>query len=170
MDRVPYKKWTMVKVGIDNGVSGTISIFDGDSLLLFKPIPTTKVLNYTKKVGYITRIDVEELKSTILSLVGGLRIDVVNIERPMVNPGRFKASVSAIRALEATCIALEQLGLGYKFVDSKEWQKRYLPSGIKGAPKLKEASMLKGIQLYPQFEESIKKHGDADSIFIALID
>lgn len=154
------------RVGIDNGVSGAVAIIIEGVAELYET-PTVKVLNYTKKKGYVNRIDVDRLKELLGKCVQYQ--PVVKIERPMVNPGRFKASVSAIRALEATCIALEQLGLGYEFVDSKEWQKEFLPSGVKGSAQLKEASTLKGIQMFPYLKEQIEKQKDADALFIALI-
>ena len=52
------------------------------------------------------------------------------IERPMINPTRWVASTSALRCLEATEIVLEELQIPYQFIDSKEWQKVLLPSGL----------------------------------------
>lgn len=157
----------MIRIGIDNGVSGSIGIVGDGEAKLF-PTPVFKTLNYTKKKGYINRVDVDKLKALLepYSSLGS----IVKIERPMVNPGRFKASLSAIRALEATSVALEQLGLGYVIVDSKEWQGEFLPSGIKGAANLKKASALKGVQMFPNLKDEIKKQGDADSLFIAMLD
>lgn len=55
----------------------------------------------------------------------------VLLERPMVNPGRFVATGSALRALEATVIVLEQLRLQPPYIDSNEGQKALLPAGLK---------------------------------------
>lgn len=156
----------MIKIGIDNGVSGSIGIIGEGRAELF-PTPIFKTLNYTKKKGNISRVDVESMKEILKPYSKG---GIVKIERPMVNPGRFKASLSAIRALEATSIALEQLGLGYVIVDSKDWQNKYLQKGIKGAANLKKASKLRGIQMFPHLEEVINKIGDADALFIAMLD
>ena len=52
---------------------------------------------------------------------------MASIERPMVNPKRFEATVSALRALEATLIVLESLNIGKEYCDSKGWQKALLP-------------------------------------------
>src|SRR5690554_3644941 len=82
-----------IKIGIDNGVTGSIAIIDGDEVKLY-PTPVFKTVNYTKKVGNITRIDYQELRD-ILRPYAQYR-PIAKIERPMVNPGRFKASISAI--------------------------------------------------------------------------
>ena len=87
------------------------------------------------------------------------------LERPMVNPGRFKATISAIRCLEATVIALESLYIPYMYIDSKEWQRSMLPDGIKGAPNLKKASLDIGNRMWPSLMNSKMK--DADSLLIA---
>ena len=157
----------MLKIGIDNGVTGSIAIINDNELQLHAT-PTKKVINYQKKKSNVTRVDVPKLKEILEPFKGS--ITIVNIERPMVNPTRFAASASALRALEATLIVLEELGLGYKFVDSKEWQKKYLQEGIKGANNLKKASLERGIQMFPSLEEEIRKQGDADAIFIAFLD
>lgn len=85
----------------------------------------------------------------------------VYIERPMVNPGRFKATVSALRCLEATLIVLEELNLAYEYEDSKGWQKAMLPAGLKGE-ELKEASVNVAKRIFPGL--AIK---DGDSLLMA---
>ena len=84
----------------------------------------------------------------------------------MVNPKRWAASVSAIRALEATLIIVELLEIPYIYVDSKEWQRELLPKGCKGDA-LKTASKDIGCRLFPQHKELIIKHKDADGILMA---
>ena len=91
----------------------------------------------------------------------------VFLERPMVNPGRFQATASALRAMEATLIVLEMFKLPLQYVDSKQWQKALLPSGIKGPAELKKASMDIGCRMFPHLSEIIKKQGDADGLLIA---
>jgi len=81
----------------------------------------------------------------------------------MVNPGRFQASISAMRALEATLNVLEFLELPHQYIDSKEWQKVMLPSGLKGADQMKKASQSIGKRLFP----SITCTPDADGLLIA---
>jgi hypothetical protein len=81
----------------------------------------------------------------------------------MVNSTRFNATLSAIRALEATLIALEQAQWPYEYIDSKEWQKELLPKGLKGSDELKNASLDIGKRLFPEL--NIKK--DADGLLIA---
>jgi hypothetical protein len=71
------------------------------------------------------------------------------IERSMINPMRWVASVSAIRCLEATEIILEELQIPYQFIDSKEWQKVLLPSGLKG-DQLKKAADDVAKRLFPK--------------------
>jgi hypothetical protein len=81
----------------------------------------------------------------------------------MVNSTRFNATLSAIRALEATLIALEESQFPYEYIDSKEWQKLLLPKGLKGSDELKKASLDVGKRMFPELE--IKK--DADGLLIA---
>jgi hypothetical protein len=152
-------------IGIDNGVSGSIGILTGDESYFFK-IPTKSEQSYTKTKKNITRISVIEF-TTLLKNLDVLENTCVVIERPMVNPGRFTATLSAMRALEATIIVLEQLQLPYLYLDSKEWQKSLLPSGIKGSPELKKASLDIGKRLFPHLGEEIQKQKDADGLLIA---
>lgn len=149
----------MTYVGIDNGSSGTIAILS-DSLIHFGKVPTKKEFSYTKKKQKVTRIDTKKLKELLINLSDAK----VTIERPLVNPGRFKATVSGIRALEAVLIVVEELGYPVSYIDSKEWQKVLLP-GSKGK-QLKTHSLLVGNELFPEIQHF--KHPDRDGLLIAV--
>jgi hypothetical protein len=82
----------------------------------------------------------------------------------MVNPMRFLATTSALRALEATLIVIEQLELPYQYIDSKEWQKALLPHGLK-REELKKAAIDIAKRLFPQFTNL--SSGQADALLIA---
>ena len=156
---------TEIFVGIDNGVTGSIGIVR-KRFSNFIPIRTFKERNYTKEKQFITRIDVASLIRLIEDLINTGELTVA-IERPMVNPARFKATTSALRSLEAVMIALDLRGQPYSFIDSKEWQKGLLPEGTKGTENLKFQSLKKGRNLFPHLEEKIVKHKDADGLLIA---
>lgn len=159
MDKLISKAY----IGIDNGVSGSIGIINGIHIHVFKT-PIRKVLNYTKAKQWLNRIDGIALRKIFhLAPMGTFCL----VERPMVNPGRFKATVSALRALEATLIILEDLDIPYQYIDSKEWQKELLPSGLKGPEELKPASAEVACRLFPHLGEQIRKHKDGDGILIA---
>jgi hypothetical protein len=152
----------MIYIGIDNGVSGSIgTIRDTDNTVLFSRTPVSKRLDYTKKKSWCNRIEIGSLTEM---LRWGLDTNVATciIERPMVNPMRWIATKSALRALEATLIVLEDLEIPYRFIDSKEWQKALLPSGLKG-PELKLAAVEVAKRLYP----TIDCGKDADGLLIA---
>jgi hypothetical protein len=150
-----------VYLGVDNGISGSLGFLCEGRTPHWIPMPTRSELNYTKKKGYITRIDVVVLKG-LLELRCSPETTLVALERPMVNPGRFAATISPVRALEATLIVLEDLKLPYRYIDSKEWQKTQLPSGLKGE-ELKKASLDVGRRLWPYIDFK----GDCDSMLIA---
>jgi hypothetical protein len=156
-------------IGIDNGVSGSIGVITGDGVaLLFQRMPTFKDLNYTKKKSKITRIDTRALRLILQVLrdtdeAADFR---VFLERPMINPGRFKATVSAIRALEATLVVVERFKWSVQYVDSREWQSVMLPKGSK-AKALKKDSIFVGCRRFPKFKAIIKKQKDADGLLIA---
>lgn len=154
-------------IGIDNGVTGTIGVINKEGHVYdFFKTPVVKCLDYTKSKKYIHRIDCESLRKKFYVYKPDYEeLDVLAlIERPMVNPTRFVATTSALRALEATMIVLEELGIPYRFVDSKEWQRFLLPKGIKGSPELKQASKEVGKRLFPQIELN---HSDTDGLLIA---
>lgn len=152
-------------IGLDNGVTGSIGIVTPHSVHFIKT-PVKSEPSYTKKKQNITRIDFQRLIDALDVVPTGSRRRVM-IERPMVNPKMFKSTMSAIRALEATQCVLEHLGIGYEFIDSKEWVKALLPEGIKGTAELKAASAAIGKRLYPELSHEIDKHKDADGLLIA---
>ncbi len=155
-------------IGIDNGVTGTIGAIYNDHVRFIKT-PVFIEQNYTKAKANISRVDYQELHGWLGNLITEFNPESVFalIERPMLNPGRFKASISALRALEATLIAVERHLIAYDYIDSKKWQRELLAQGLKGPAELKADSKYKGIRLFPQFKEQIIKHKDADGLLIA---
>jgi len=149
-------------VGIDNGVTGSLA-FLLNGTTQFLPTPVFKQQSYTKKKQQISRID----WTALVEILAPWKPGRVFLERPFVNPHGFKATTSALRALEATLIAIETTGLSYQYVDSREWQKALLPAGIKGTADLKRASADIGCRLFPEHSDAIRKHRDADSLLIA---
>lgn len=160
-----HKLW----VGLDNGTTGSIACV-GECSTRCIETPIIKEQSYTKAKKIISRIDHLALKQWFLDIMGTTYKAsdlVVAIERPMINPLRFQASISAARSLEATLCVIEDLGIPHFYVDSREWQSKMLPKGLKGAPELKKASMDIGLRLFPEHEEVIRKHGDSDNLLIA---
>ena len=159
-----------VYIGIDNGVSGTVGIIDKDNEKSFYYKTPTKTQNsYTKKKSNVTRIDHEKFVEKLIECMDKYESPVIAfvlMERPMVNPGRFKPTISALMAYESVLIALEGLRLPYEIIDSRKWQKEFLPLDAKG-PELKKASLDVGKRLFPQHVETIEKHKDADGLLIA---
>lgn len=154
-----------IYIGIDNGVTGTIALIKEDETIFFKT-PVKKEQSYTKTKQNISRLDFMKLHELFSTYIAGNKSFAV-IERPGVNPARFKASISGVRCLEATIILLENMNIPFQYCDSKNWQKELLPAGIKGTPELKKASCDIGCRLFPEYEELISKHGDADALLIA---
>ena len=152
-----------VFIGIDNGVSGSIGIITEDGESKWVPTPTKSELSYTKAKQNITRIE-GNLLYDLFESYKGENVSVL-IERPMVNPMYFKSTLSAMRALEATLIVIERCGFSYSYIDSKEWQKGLLPTGLKGSEQLKPASLQIGKRLFPNID--FKKFIDADGMLIA---
>ena len=153
----------MIFIGIDNGVSGSIGIIDtiSEEVFYYKT-PVVKSLNYTKSKQWMNRIDVAELWN-ILKKYKGSNASIA-IERPMVNPMRFKASTSALRALEATLIVIERLQFSYRYLDSKEWQHVLLPKQLE-SNELKIASIEVCKRIFPKL--NLTGFKDADGILIA---
>jgi hypothetical protein len=152
----------VISVGIDNGVTGSLAVVKDGNLVLFAKTPTIKVPHYGKGKGKFQRVDAPRLRDLLFPFSS---CNVLRIERPMINPGRFAASVSAARAFEATLIVLEDLGMcAPTVVDSKAWQKKWLGA----CEDLKAESRLLAVSLFPKWEATITKHGDGDAVFLAL--
>jgi len=146
-------------IGVDNGTSGSIAILNNSAKLFKTPIKIEP--SYTKTKQSISRVNFPKLLK-ILELED--KNSIVILERPMVNPTRFKASASALRCLEATLIAIEQLGYSFMYCDSKNWQSELLPQGCK-KEELKPTSLAIGKRLFPHIDFTGFK--DADSLLIA---
>lgn len=159
-------------IGIDNGVTGTIAVL-GENLVYMMPMPVKTEQSYTKARQTITRIDYSKFQKHLYDLYS-LLIDRMNaignpdmlalLERPMVMPGRFKATLSAIRALESVLICLEYMDVPYRYIDSKEWQRQMLPQGT-DKKDLKKVSLEIGKRLFPSVD--FKRFHDADSLLMA---
>jgi hypothetical protein len=153
-------------IGIDNGSTGTIGILSDQHPPRFFPVPVKECAHYGRsKKGTTQRLDRGTL-AFMLKQEGHDPATVrVFLERPFT--GKFlNAVLPAHRFFEATLCVLEDLGLGRQTVDSRDWQKSFFPE-TQGSAELKRASMLRGIEMYPQFAVQIRKHGDADGLLIA---
>lgn len=152
----------MIYLGIDNGVTGSLGLVFEDDMAIYKPMPVVRCLNYTKSKQWLHRIDGVALRNYLQGVAPEIKMCLM--ERPMIMPGRWKATVSAIRALEATQTVLESLQIPYSFIDSKEWQRVLLPKGLE-KQELKDASHEVGRRLFPHVNWS--KWRDADGLLIA---
>jgi hypothetical protein len=152
-----------IYVGIDNGVTGSLGVIYPDGNYEFGKIPVKTEQSYTKKKQNITRIDNGKLQTIFSSLDSNV---FCLIERPMVNPGRWKATLSAIRCLESVLIVLEKFEIPYQYIDSKEWQRVLLPKGME-KEELKKASCDVACRLFPKEKMTICKHKDGDSLLMA---
>lgn len=150
-----------VFIGIDNGVSGAITILSESGFVhLHIKTPVKNCLNYTKKKAFHNRVNFTEMQDALFDNIGN-DAPFCMIERPMVHPGRWVATIFAIRCLEATEILLEELKIPYQFIDSKEWQKAMLPSGLV-KEQLKKAADDVAKRLFPTL-----KVVNSDSLLIA---
>lgn len=165
-------------VGIDNGTTGTIG-WVGEGVhptIIETPIRTEQ--SYTKSSKNTTRIDHERITALFKEIIGEHDPSevLVVMERPFTgsftkgkNGGRggFVANVSAARAFEVTLVLVEQARLPHEIVDSKQWQKVMLPTGVTGSDARKAASKDIGLRLFPDQAKVINKHKDADGLLIA---
>jgi hypothetical protein len=152
-------------VGIDNGVTGTIGIISGSEYHFFK-VPVKLGQDYTKKKQNVSRLECQAFSEILMEYTDVSAGRMAVMERPFVNPKGFRATASALRCMEAELIVLEMLGIPFEFIDSRAWQKYFLPTGARG-PELKTTSRDKGIQLFPAVEDNIRRFKDADGLLIA---
>lgn len=159
---------------IDNGNTGSMGWY-GEAGAGFCMVPVKTRMSHHVKPHKVKAVDGHALSciiSDIIKETGGGEGVIVCRERPMINPKRWKASLSASRSDEAETIALEAAGVPFIYVDSKTWQHGTLPSsGAKGVTSstLKAESMAEGLRLFPEFSALIKKHKDADGILGARV-
>lgn len=150
-------------IGWDNGSSGSIGILGFDKPRFLRPVVKAE-LSPGKKGGMIQRLDRRKTIDALHAFIGVASPRVI-LERPFT--GQFaNAVIPAQRFFEAQLCMLEDMGLGWEVVDSRGWQAAMLGK-VKGSAALKAASLLRGIQLYPQFEPVLRKQGDADGLLIA---
>ena len=156
-------------IGIDNGNTGTIGwVGDGVHPTIIET-PVLVEQSYTKKAQNLTRIDHFRVVAVLKEVLGANDPSdvMVVMERPMTNNKFASGVVSAARAFEVTRCLVEQLRLPHMFIDSRQWQKVMLPTGIKGSDNLKRASKDIGLRLFPDQEAVIAKHKDADALLMA---
>lgn len=168
-------------IGIDNGTTGSIGIIQPYANR-FLATPTIMQDSYTKPVlkkktkaakkrtpvqARISRVDHKAFHRTLVEVTETSSDILIIIERPMINPMRFKASMSAMRCLESQLVAIEDLNIPYRYIDSKEWQSEFISNDLKGTDSLKLESKLVGVSMWPQYIDLFIKQGDADSMLIA---
>jgi len=158
-----------VYIALDNGSSGSWAMI-GLDIPLFVKTPVKNCQSYTKTERHTDRLDWKKALRLLKAWVGYAKasdadLQIVLMERPMVNPGRFFSTVNAIRCLEATSVVLELLGLEYRFIDSKQWQ-HCLLEGLHGEDLKKESAVL-ATKLFPECTKYIEKHKDGDSLLMA---
>jgi len=160
-----------VFIGIDNGPSGSIGILEYNERgmrtnVYFCETPTYMVQDYTKAKKRISQLDIRKVRTLFKKYRDGWKVHIA-MERPLVNPTRFTATVVGCRVHQSYLDILTWLKLPYPvFTDSKAWQKMFLPKGTVGTD-LKVRSKEFGIRAYPEFTDVFRKHKDADGIFIA---
>lgn len=164
---------TRLYIGIDNGSTGTIGMISSSGYVMHET-PVEKRLNYTKKKQFISMLDIYAFQKIIndfmtesFSVTKQTGWLLAILERPLVNPQMFTATMNAVRLMQSEITILEMMDIPYMFIDSKEWQRVMLPEGTKGTPELKLASKDVGIRLFPECRDIITKHKDADGLLIA---
>jgi len=155
-----------VTIGLDNGTTGSIAII-GPHGSLFEPM-FTKEQSEGMAGKVIRRIDTDALEVWLrANIPDPMATAFAYVEKPFTgSPMMINTCVLAARSYEAVIVTLERMGVGYQQVTSKDWQRAIL-GDVKGSPALKKASMLRGMQMYPQHAKAIKDHGDADALLIA---
>ena len=146
--------------------------------------PVIESDNYTQDVQKINRINISVLTEWLekhIKFAKKLYKDqyksIVILERPMVNPQRFKNSLIAIRAFEATLIILEKLNLQYIIIDSKKWQHHFFgkdttqidlkKSSLKLSLDILEKNKESEYYVFEDLKKMLIKHGDGDAFLIS---
>jgi len=162
----------MVFIGIDNGSSGSIGeqVYNKRGMRVavhFYETPVDYVQDYTKKKQTVSQLRLRKLKGRWRRYMKQGYLLVIAMERPMTGKF-FKAILSGARIHQQYLDLCQLCGFPEpRIIDSKEWQQKYLTRGVKGSTELKKASKTMGIKLWPQFADDIRKHKDADGLFIS---
>lgn len=157
-----------VFIGIDNGPSGSIGIqvynHKGFGIgSLFMKTPTYMRQDYTKKKKRISQLDLKALKKIFRAIKNDNVYSAM--ERPLVNPGRWNASIVGVRVHQQWLDLFDFFHLPEPIsLDSREWQKTMLPKGTTGE-ELKVRSKEIGLRLFPKACSSVKNK-DYDGMFI----
>jgi hypothetical protein len=157
-----------IHIGIDNGVSGSIGIIpDHTRNAKYFKMPIVKKRDYQKgRVKHINRIDIFMLANNLKNHIDDFAKCFFLLERPYTNPDHYDTTINAARAMEATLLTLEILGVADRnidFIDSKEWQRFFFPSGIRCRENLKRWSLEVGKREF----QHINFVDDADGLLIA---
>lgn len=155
-------------IGLDNGTTGSLSVYDTSlNIMALHILPVKKELDYTKKAKHITRIDFPGMCELLTRIKAGNNDIHCFMEKPFMAGAIFmQTSINAFRCMESELIALEECELGYTVINSKDWQKKLIPEGIKGREELKKAALDVARRLYPYLSEKLTKE-NADSVLIA---
>ena len=170
-----------VLIGIDNGSTGSIgSIFYKEApnekgyeivdVTLIKT-PIKKVRSYTKEEHYVSLLDLYKMSQYINIIKSNCCSCIIYTERPMINPIRFKSSVSACMNFASLLNIIEVCNIEkYYVIDSKKWQHTYFDNSIAGSKNLKDESKRLGLTLFSNYDKITKviKSRDADALFISL--
>lgn len=145
-------------LGIDPGLSGAISLYDGNELLIWD-MPTLEMMVNGKKRN---RLDIVRLKNILLEH----KADHAFIERVNAQPSNGAASafaygygVGAIDAVVQCC------GIPFTHITPMKWKKDMQ------CPKEKDGARMRASQLLPQFAHNWsrkKDDGRAEASLIAL--
>lgn len=93
--------------GLDNGTTGSIACLAvNNNYFDFKETPVIECYDYTREVQKMNRIDINLLKEWFNSHINFIKNNynknikiIVVLERPMVNPQRFKQSRICIKSI-----------------------------------------------------------------------
>jgi hypothetical protein len=158
----------MKVIGLDNGTTGSLSVYDTElNVMALHNLPTKKELSFQKQAKNITRIDFPKLCELLTQIKKGENNIHCFMERPFTGGSKMvNTSLISFRCFEAEIIALEECEIGYTVISSKEWQKKLLPKGISGSKELKKAAYDVAKRLYPYLAEKLNL-SNADSVLIA---
>lgn len=93
--------------GLDNGTTGSIACLSvKNNYIDFKETPVIECYDYTKEVQKMNRIDINLLQKWFITHINFIKNNynknikiIVILERPMVNPQRFKQSRICIKSI-----------------------------------------------------------------------